>query len=220
MTPPSKIPYKARLKAAERRLLIEQAAATLFAARGYEASSVAEIARAAGITKRVLYDHFPSKRDLHVSLLRANAAALLGAVAAGVTDAQQPREQLAAGVEAFFDFVQHNRYAWRMLFRDPPTDPVVAQAHREVQQAATAAIAELLTTIGGITGPPSRPNLSEMVAEHLKAGINGLAGWWYEHPEIPRDEVVAVVLELTWRGLGELTGPGAGDDAAAATPFS
>ena len=58
-----------RLSAEQRRSAILDAALVVFSSRGYHASSIDEIAQAAGISKALIYEHFPSKRDLHVSLL-------------------------------------------------------------------------------------------------------------------------------------------------------
>jgi AcrR family transcriptional regulator len=194
---PGKIPYKARMKPAERRVLIERAAAGLFAECGYEAASLEEIARAAGITKRVLYYHFESKRDLHITLLRRTGEDLLAAMRTRVAVANRPRDQLVEAMTAFFEFVEHDRYAWRMLFRDPPSDPVVVAAHREVQRTATVAIAAMMAAFTEDM-PATR---LEMHAEHLKAGVNGLASWWYENPGVPREEIVAAAVDLAWNGL-------------------
>lgn len=206
MTQPGKLPFKPRLSAAARRALLEREAARLFAARGYEETSVEDIARAAGVTKRVLYDHFPSKRELHIALLRGHTERLLVSVGERFTAARTPLEQLADGIDGFFLFVEENPFAWRMLFRDPPSDPVVAEAHREVQRAATAAIAGWLAADPDRRArvPAGRPDWLEMIAEQFKAGINGLAGWWYEHRDVPRDEVVAAARDLFWHGLDGL----------------
>ena len=70
MTPPTEdTKRRRRLSADERRLAILDAAQDVFAVSGYHGSSIDEIAQAAGISKALIYEHFPSKKDLHVSLL-------------------------------------------------------------------------------------------------------------------------------------------------------
>ena len=66
------------MTADERRGAILQAALDVFARRGYHAASIDEIAQAAGISKALIYEHFPSKRELHVSLLEAEVGELFG----------------------------------------------------------------------------------------------------------------------------------------------
>ena len=93
-----------------------------FAERGYERASMREIARLAGVTAPVLYDHFSSKRDLLVALLEEREAELRAHQ--GRERGPEPGPELArALVEDFFSWVEANPDAWRMLFRDTPTTP-------------------------------------------------------------------------------------------------
>lgn len=201
----NKLPFKPRLKAAERRAVIEVAAAELFAARGYEASSLDDIARAAGITKRVIYDHFASKAELQTALLHKHAEELLTFVAERVSTGDPPEERMKDGVEAFFGFVEEHPFVWRMLFRDPPTNPTIASAHRDVQDRATAGIAALLATEPQFSRKGA--DWLQMMAEQLKAAVNGLAGWWYEHPHVPRTDIVGAAMDFAWVGVRELAEP-------------
>src|SRR5436190_4511894 len=102
-----------RLTAEERREGIMRAAVELFAERGYHASSIDDIARAAGISKALIYEHFPSKEELHVQLLEDNARELLERVTEATAGQQPAERQLEAGVGAFFRFVEQRRGAWR-----------------------------------------------------------------------------------------------------------
>ena len=176
----------------------------VFAERGYQEASMGEIARAAEITPAVIYDHFGSKAELHVTLLEGQTEELLHFVAEALTAApRDPTERLRAGVSAFFAFVHDHPFAWRMLFRDPPSDPAVAGAHLRVQRQATEAIAGFL----GSSGPHSlfrrsvSPLLTEQYAQLLKTAQNGLASWWYEHQNVPLDALVDRVMEFCWLGL-------------------
>jgi AcrR family transcriptional regulator len=184
--------------------MILAAAMAVFAERGYQEASMAEIAAAAGITAAVLYDHFPSKADLQVDLLESQTEELLLFVAAAVAAGPEERgERFRAGVDAFFTFVETHPYAWRMLFRDPPTDPVVAAAHGRVHRRATAGIAAFLTADAPsqFLARPDAEQRAEMFAQMLKMAQNGLAVWWYENHETPRAVLVERVVEFCWVGL-------------------
>lgn len=214
-----KLAYKPRLGPSERREKIERAAAELFAARGYEASSLDEIARAAGITKRVIYRHFSSKRDLQIALLHKRTDELLDLVGRETAVEAPAGLRLEAGVTAFFRYMEEHPDAWRMLFRDPPADREIAAAHRAVQARATEAIAAILATglSPGVTAPPEWPAL---MAQQLKSALNGLADWWYEHREVPRARIVAAAMDFGWEGLRRHTaedGHPAADDTASAS---
>jgi AcrR family transcriptional regulator len=200
-----------RLAPAQRRALIMEAAARLFAERGYPGASMIDIAAAAGIAPSVIYDHFPSKKVLHLALLSQHARALIDAttrIEAATPGTEDSGEALMRrSTEGFFSFVEQHPYAWRMLFRDPPADDEIAAAHARIHQNGAAAISGLLHLApelrlrAGIT----RDRGAEMLAWAIKSSNDGLAAWWYEHPEVPREQVVEVSVGLCWRGLAALT---------------
>jgi AcrR family transcriptional regulator len=195
-----------RLSSAQRRALIMEAAARTFAERGYSGASMTDIAAAAGIAPSVIYDHFASKRDLHLELLTKHVRELIEATTQNVEGSGEAL--LRRGTEAFFRFVEQHPYAWRMLFRDPPADDEIAAAHSRIHQHGAAAIADLLRRGPVLDMPESIPRerVDEMLARAIKSVNDGLAAWWYEHPEVPREQVVAVSMALCWRGLAALTG--------------
>src|SRR5258708_17656488 len=108
-----------RLSAARRRDLLLQAAAGVFAEQGYHGASMTAIAAAAGIAPSVIYDHFSSKKDLHLELLARHARAMVEATTR-VPAAGSGEELVRRSTEAFFSYVEQNRYACPMPFRDPP----------------------------------------------------------------------------------------------------
>lgn len=129
---------------------------------------------------------------------------MLVAVGSAVAAAPDDREQrLRAGIDAFFAFVEQQGFAWWLLFRDPPTDPSIAGTYGRLQQTATLGIAAFLRE----SAPPAlleRPDAErdlEMFAQLLRTAQNGLAAWWYERRDVPRDVVVDRVVEFCWLGL-------------------
>jgi AcrR family transcriptional regulator len=213
--PAATIPIKPRLKRAERRATIERAAAQLIAERGYDGASLEEIAAAAGISKAVLYDHFSSKAELQIALLGESTDALMEFVAERVAAAEGPSARLRAGIEAFFEFVESHPFAWRMIFRDPPSDPRVAEASIAMRRQVTQGIAAMFRTEAEAadTIAAGDEQRLEMLAEQLKMAMAGLASWWYEHRDRTREEMVSVVMDLAWVGIqrlsaGERWGPG------------
>jgi AcrR family transcriptional regulator len=199
-----------RLPKDERRARILDAAARVFAERGYEAASLDEIAEAAEISKPVIYDHFESKKALHIELLELHAGEMLEFMTRRAISEETTEGQLAAGLEAFLEFVETHPYAWRMIFRDPTAaDAEIEQAQRRVQLRATAAIAEL-------AGRHPAEDLSDDELDHelsveafsqmLKTAANGLAAWWYEHRELPREAIVRMLMDFIWIGLERVQG--------------
>lgn len=198
-----------RLSAEKRRQRILRAGMEVFAERGYQEASMAEIARAAGITPAVIYDHFGSKSELQIELLEAQTRELLAFVGSAVAgDFASTADRIRVGVDAFFTFVEEHPYAWRMLFRDPPTDPAILSTYRRIHEQATAGIAIFLraSAPAELLEDPDAERDLEMFAEMLKMAQNGLAVWWYDHRDLPRSEVVDRVLEFCWIGFDRIAG--------------
>jgi AcrR family transcriptional regulator len=181
------------------------AAARVFAERGYEAASLDEIAEAAGISKPVIYDHFESKRELHISLLDSHSEEALAFLAERVVGGKTHEEQLARGFDAFLEFVETHPYAWRLVFIDPmASDAEIIRAHERIRDRTTQAIAALTaaepesrTEFDGLDPDAAR----ELVALMVKTASNGVAAWWYEHQEVPREVMVQALMSFTWLGV-------------------
>jgi AcrR family transcriptional regulator len=195
-------PPRRRLTAQARRELIEQAACELFAARGYVATSIDEIAKRAGVTAPVLYDHFASKRDLHRHLLERHFAELRRLWSEQLRGEEPAEQRIARAIDAWFAYVEEHPYAWRMLFRDTTGEPEVRAIHEEVIAQSRAAIMPLFLRERGIDEPESvdAPAL-EMAWEVMRAVLQGLALWWYDHRLVPREQIVATAMNSLWIGF-------------------
>lgn len=204
-TPPPTPAARRRLTADARRDLIREAALEVFARRGYHGASLDEIAHAAEISKALIYEHFPSKRELYVALLETHAQALFDRLAAAAGTAEPGEIRLRAGVDAFLAFVEEQREAWRMLFRDA-ADPEVAEVLVRVQGQANDAVAALIAAEPAARGrDEADPQLElAMLAQLLSGAVQSLANWWHERPDVPRERLVDAVMDLTWMGFERL----------------
>jgi AcrR family transcriptional regulator len=195
-----------RLTREERRARILDAAARVFAERAYESASIEEIAEAAGITKPVIYHHFSSKRALYIALLELYRGELLAFLGRRAATSHTPEERLRNGLDGFFEFVETHPHAWRILFHDPPpADEAIVQAHRQSEDRARAAIIALLAAAPTVehASDPSGHELvveREMAAEVIKTAADGLAAWWHDHPDVPREHLVYVLMSQLWVG--------------------
>jgi len=204
-----------RLPAAQRRALIEDAAIQVFAAEGFGGASLEEIAARAGVTKPLLYRHFASKAELYVGLLEDEMRGLLARVAAAVEDQEDPEARLRAGMEAFFSYVERRPFARRLLFRDPEAHAEAAAAHDRVQAEMTGALAALLGSNPRLLArDPQRELTIELFAQVLKTALNGVAAWWFAHPDTSRETIVTRTMQLLAPGLRELEEPLPGRPAA------
>src|SRR5258708_32464639 len=133
-----------RLTLDQRRIKILAAATRIFANKGYDGASMSGIATAAGITKPVLYDHFASKDALFETLLRSIRDDLLAKGNAVGKSAFSEERRFRAAVDAFFEFVEDQPDAAKILLIVPQGHPGTVKLSRAVQQGATAAISKLV----------------------------------------------------------------------------
>ena len=199
-------PKRRRLNADARRERILEAAMRVFADQGYERASFGAIAKLAGISRPVVYDHFGSKEELHLLLLERERDRILEQVKVQLVTAEEPAERVARALDAFFSYVETHPYAWRMLFRESAGEAAVADAQRRIQGEAHLAVANLLAKEKGskiLTGRGRELRL-EMLAALWGSATNGLARWWYDRREVPRRDVVAASMDALWLGVERL----------------
>lgn len=186
-----------RLPAAERRDQILSTALTVFADRGYHLASMNEVAEAAGVTKPVLYQHFASKRELFVELLRETGHSLQTRIAKATAEASSPREQIEKGFDAYFDFVGKNTDAFRILFGSGAQhDPEFASFARDVEESIAASIAHLIV----VDGEPAADQ--ELLANSIVGMTEAASKYWLSQD--PRGDLKSVgeqVARLAWFGM-------------------
>ena len=191
-----------RLSAAERRGTIEAAATGLFAERGYQGASIDEIARRSGVTPPVVYDHFASKQDLYRRLLERHFAELRQVWRKHFVGEDPPRQRVARSFDAWFAYIEAHPFAGRMLFRDTTGDPKIEAMHQEVAASSRAVIMALFASDPGaqrVIAPEAEEGL-EMAWIVMRGVLQGLAMWWFEHPRVPRERVVATAMNALWIG--------------------
>jgi AcrR family transcriptional regulator/RimJ/RimL family protein N-acetyltransferase len=203
LSTPTDTRKRTRMSAAERREVIELAALDAFAERGYHGASIDEIARRSGVTPPVIYDHFDSKLGLHRRLLERTRDELLAMWQVELAGDDPPRERIPRALEAWARYVEEHPYAPRMFFTETTGDPDVRAIHLEIQAENRVALGAIL---GGEPGADriagsGDPEALEMAAEVIRSGLTGLAIWWVDHPEVPRERIVATAVNAVWVGL-------------------
>ena len=189
-----------RFTRTERRCLIEDAATELFARQGYAATTMDDIARAAGLTKPMLYRHFESKRELCTALLERHRDELVAApLAVFEPDAGDRRSQLVPMLEAWLDHARAHPDATRLLFVPIAGDPEVERTQHELhaRQRATQ-VALLREFAGGLDETEAEP-----MGEIVRTSLAAVALWWLEHPDAPRQVLVRVLARMV-EGLIEI----------------
>jgi AcrR family transcriptional regulator len=186
-----------RLSAPQRRASIEQAAAQLFAQRGYDATTVAEIVARAGVSKPMLYRHFESKRQLQMSLLERRRDELATATLDSFLHGEgTPQRRLPAMIDAWFAHVEQHSDTSRLLFQDASGDEEVRMLQQELRRRQRAADVALLREFG----PPLPEEELEALGEIIRSSLTGLALWWMDNPDIPRAVPVAAMIRMI-RGM-------------------
>jgi AcrR family transcriptional regulator len=198
-----------RLSGEERRAAILDSALAVFADRGYHASSIDDIAREAGISKALIYEHFSSKQELYAELIEHHADELFERIATAIAEAGSAgAARLGVGVDAFYGFVEDHRVAWRMLFREV-TDAEVAIVLDRVLAQVTALVAALIAEDPGASAAGddevARENAIVMLAQMLVGSVQSLANWWADHQEIRRADIVEITMDYAWLGLDRLS---------------
>jgi AcrR family transcriptional regulator len=194
------------MSAADRRAAILDASRGAFAERGFHQTSLDAVAERAGVSKALLYEHFGSKRELFAAMLEMHVHELIERINGAVAAAEPGEARLRAGLEAFFDFVEERRGAWRIMFRNP-ADPDVAESIGRLRDEVSAAIVQVMSEEAeakGLEGP-DLPVLVEMVAQQLVGAMQSLADWWDLHPSVPREELIRGAMDFVWVGQERLS---------------
>lgn len=193
---------RTRLSAADRRAQLLDVAGGLFAEHGFHGLSMEQLADAAGVSKPVLYQHFPSKRDLYLALVDDAVREMEEQVRQALEGTSDNRARVESAIGAYFDFVEDRRFG--LLFRTAQmNDP-------DVSGAVEAAMSRVAKAVGALIAEDA--GLSPQSARFLATALRGLATegarWWTEHSEVDKEEAVHLLSRLAWRGLGSF-GPDA-----------
>jgi AcrR family transcriptional regulator len=187
-----------RLPRSARRKQLLAAAQQVFVAHGYHAAAMDEIAERAGVSKPVLYQHFPGKLELYLALLDTHCDAMLARMQQAMATTNDNKQRVRNAMSAYFDFIDHESEAFRLVFE---SDLRNEQAVRErVQRVESGCIAVVADTIMADTG------VSRARAELLAAGLVGAAEtaarfWLAGGRRVDKDEAEQLVAALSWRGI-------------------
>jgi len=199
-----------RLPRSARRKQLLAAAQEVFVAQGYHAAAMDDIAERAGVSKPVLYQHFPGKLELYLALLDKHCDAIVAKVQAAMEATTDNKERVRGAVEAYFDFVDHESEAFRLVFEsDLRNEPAVRERVERVERGCIAAITDTIISDTGV---------SKARAELLASGLVGAAEtaaqfWLAGGRQVPKAEAEALLAALSWRGIASFPLQGEPQDA-------
>jgi AcrR family transcriptional regulator len=196
---PAAVPSRrtARLPRGARRLQLLRAAQDVFVAQGFHAAAMDDIADRAGVSKPVLYQHFPGKRELYLALLEEHVSELADRVAEAMGTTDDNRARVNAAVGAYFDFIDAEGEAFRLVFEsDLRNDDVRAIVDRGTR-VCVEAIAEVIAADTG-----ADPERALLLASGLTGLFESSARWRIAHKgTLSREEAVSLMSTLAWRGI-------------------
>lgn len=201
---PEARPRAGRLPRTARRAQLLDVALDVFVEQGYHAASMDEIAERAGVSKPVLYQHFPGKLDLYTALVSSAVDTVIEGVREALASTQDNRERVQASMRLWYDSVADREKAFRLVFEsDLTSDPEVRELVDRVTSESAAAIAEVIVEDTG---------LSQGAAELLAAGLVGMGhvgarAWLSGASGLSRDDAVTLASTLAWRGIGGFPKP-------------
>jgi AcrR family transcriptional regulator len=192
-------PRSSRLPRHERRRQLLDAALEVFVSQGYHAAAMDDIAERAGVSKPVLYQHFPGKLELYLALLDESVGTLVDTMRDALgSNLEDPKQRVAATFGAYFKYVGGNGQAYRLVFEsDLSNEPAVRERLEQAQRQCADMVSEAIAEGAGI---------SDDEAHLIGVGLVGMAQvtaryWLSARDHIPREAAEQLVSRLAWRGI-------------------
>jgi AcrR family transcriptional regulator len=185
---------------AERREQLLGIARTVFAEKGYEATSIEDIAERAGVTRPVVYEHFGGKEGIHAVVVDREVTRLSELLGAALREGGSSRLAAELAATAFLGFIEEDSDGFRILIRDAPAGS--GRSLASVLSDVAARTAELLAAAFEQRGLD--PEIAPMYAQMLVGAVAQVGEWWLEVGEPPRDVVAAHIINLMWNGLSAM----------------
>ena len=191
-----------RLPRRARRAQLLESALAVFVAQGYHAAAMDDIAEHAGVSKPVLYQHFPGKLDLYVALLDQAVDKVIDGTRAALESTEDNKQRVAETMHAFFRYVASEQGEFRLVFEsDLTNEPAVRERIDRVTTECAGLIAHVIHDDTGLPDEASR-----LLAVSLVGMGQVSARFWLQdrllgNDVIPQDDAASLVAGLAWRGI-------------------
>jgi AcrR family transcriptional regulator len=187
-----------RLPRPARRRQLLGAARDVFVAQGYHAAAMDEIAERAGVSKPVLYQHFPGKLELYLALLDESVAELVGAVSAALASTADNSERVPATFRAFFDYVSGAGEAFRLVFEsDLSNEPAVRERLERTIYECAEMVSEFIREDAGVSNEEA-----DLLGMALVGMAQVSARYWLSTERTINQRLAEDLLaRLAWRGI-------------------
>jgi AcrR family transcriptional regulator len=183
-----------------RREQLIQVAKRIFAEKGYEATSVEEVAHRAKVSKPVVYEHFGGKEGLYAVVVDREMQSLLNRITQALV-ATHPRTRLEQAAVALLTYIEDEQEGFRILLRDSPITSTSGNFASLIGDMATQVEDILAAEFKKLGYDPKMAPLYS----HALVGMVALVGqWWVETEKPGREQVAAHLVNLAWNGLSRL----------------
>ncbi|MGW4101296.1 MULTISPECIES: TetR/AcrR family transcriptional regulator [unclassified Mycobacterium] len=184
----------------ERRQQLIEIAKSLFAERGYDGTSIEEIAQRANVSKPVVYEHFGGKEGLYAVVVDREMSALLDGITSSLTN-NRSRVRVERVALALLTYVEERTDGFRILIRDSPA-AITSGTYSTLLNDAVNQVSSILA--GDFSRRGLDPELAPLYAQALVGSVSMTAQWWLDVREPKKEVVAAHVVNLMWNGLTHL----------------
>ncbi|MDO5097207.1 MAG: TetR/AcrR family transcriptional regulator [Corynebacterium sp.] len=190
-----------RMTGKERREQLIAIGRSIFAERGYEGTSVEEIAMRAGVSKPVVYEHFGGKEGLYAVVIDREMTKLESTITQSLLTGRS-RARIEQAVIALLTYVEEDTDGFQILVRD--TQPGMGRSYSTLLNDAVAQVSHILGN--AFTRSGLNPDTAILYGQALVGMVSMTAQWWLDQREtedsLPKEVVAAHIVNLCWNGLG------------------
>lgn len=188
---------RTRLTAVERRNQLVQVGRAVFAEKGYEGTSVEEIAERAKISKPIVYEHFGGKEGLYAVIVDREMEYVIGQISEAIGTGT-PRDRIEGAALAFMRYVQERPDGFAVLKRDSPSNSGLANLLAEVAERVGNVLRSEFKRAGYDT------RAAPLYAQALIGMVTFVGQWWEENSKMSAEEAASHISALAWMGLRHL----------------
>lgn len=189
-----------RMSGQERREQLIDIARAVFAEKGFEATSIEEVAQRAKITKPVVYEHFGGKEGLYAVVVDREVKALIDHITEAL-EAERPRLMLERAALSFLTYIQQRPEGFRVLLRDSPMTGGKGSLASVIGDIA-AQVEFILIEEFDARGYDRK--LAPIYSRSLVGMVAQVGGWWIDVGKPSKEVVAAHLVNLAWHGLSRL----------------
>jgi AcrR family transcriptional regulator len=192
---------RVRMTGVQRRRQLLDIGRELFAQKGFEATSIEEVAARADVSKPVVYEHFGGKEGLYAVVVDREMEALLGRFTSALSTPGPPRQMLERAALVLLDYIEEETDGFRVLTRDAPVTSGVGSFSSLIGEVARK-VEHILARQFDERGYD--PALAELYSQALVGMVALVGEWWLDTRSPGKHEVAAHLVNLSYNGLAHL----------------